>query len=124
MSQIKSGIALSYLSIAVVNIVGVFFTPYLINTLGNHEYGVFSIVGGLMGMLGLINFGLGGTLVRFIAKYRGENDKKGIENLLALSLMLSTAMGVITLIVGLTVMATKSFYPHTLMYSQFHITRF
>ena len=103
MSQIKSGIALSYLSIAVINIVGIFFTPYLINTLGNHEYGVFSIVGGLMGMLGLLNFGLGGTLVRFIAKYRGENDKKGVENLLALSLMLSAAMAVITLIVGLMV---------------------
>jgi O-antigen/teichoic acid export membrane protein len=103
MSQIKSGIALSYLSLAVINVVGILFTPYLINTLGNHEYGIFSIVGGLMGMLSLINFGLGGTLVRFIAKYRGENDTKGIENLLALSLMLFTALGVIMLIVGFTV---------------------
>jgi O-antigen/teichoic acid export membrane protein len=103
MSQIKSGIALSYLSLAVINVVGIFFTPYLINTLGNHEYGVFSIVGGLMGMLSLINFGLGGTLVRFIAKYRGENNTEGIENLLALSLILFTVLGGIMLIAGLTV---------------------
>ena len=103
MSQIKSGIALSYLSLAIINVVGILFTPYLINTLGNHEYGVFSIVGGLMGMLSLINFGLGGTLVRFIAKYRGEKDTKGTENLLALSLILFTALGVIMLIAGLTV---------------------
>jgi O-antigen/teichoic acid export membrane protein len=103
MNQIKSGIALSYLSLAIINVVGILFTPYLINILGNHEYGVFSIVGGLMGMLSLINFGLGGTLVRFIAKYRGENDTKGIENLLALSLLLFTALGVIMIITGLTV---------------------
>lgn len=94
---------LSYLSLAVINVVGIFFTPYLIKVLGSHTYGLYSIVGSLMAILSLINFGLGGTLVRFIAKYRGENDIEGTENLLGLSLILFTLLGAIMLLAGLVV---------------------
>jgi O-antigen/teichoic acid export membrane protein len=81
------------------NGVSLLFTPYLLGKLGKSEYGLYVLVGSLVSYLGLLTFGMGGTLVRYIARYRAVGDKRSEENLLAMALMV---YGVMSLLVFLT----------------------
>jgi O-antigen/teichoic acid export membrane protein len=74
MSQIKNGALLSYLNIFITTIVGLIITPFIINQLGDSEYGLYSLIGSLVSYFTLVDFGLGATVVRFVAKFRVKNQ--------------------------------------------------
>lgn len=54
-------------------------TPIFLQNLGAKQYGVWMLINSLVNNLGLLNVGIGGALVHFIAKYRGSNDLKNIK---------------------------------------------
>lgn len=74
LSQTKLGIILSYLLIIINAMYGMFLTPFIIEQLGASEYGVFKTVSALSASLMVLDLGLGGTTMRYIAKFNG--DKK------------------------------------------------
>lgn len=100
MSQVRNGIVLSFLSILLTNIISLAFTPFMLGKLGSAEFGLYALIGSLAGYLGLLTFGMGSTLVRYIARYRAVADKKSEENLLAMALVVYSGMCFIVLIVG------------------------
>lgn len=51
MSQLKKGAALSYLTIILTNVVGLALTPFIIKYLGNDEYGLYTLIGALVGYI-------------------------------------------------------------------------
>lgn len=83
MSQIKKGAALNYINILLTNVVGLVLTPFIIAQLGKSEYGLYTMVGALVSGLAVLDIGIGNCVVRFTAKYRAEDDKRGEENFLA-----------------------------------------
>ena len=82
MTQIKKGAILSYVSIFLTNVVGLFLTPFIIKSLGNSEYGLYSLIGSLVAYLTLMDFGLNNTIVRFVSKYQAEKDTEGEKSFL------------------------------------------
>lgn len=74
MSQLKKGAILSYVNIALTNLIGLTLTPFIIKSLGESEYGLYTLIGALVAYFSLMDLGLNNTIVRFIAKYRTEND--------------------------------------------------
>lgn len=102
-NQLKGGVALSYVIILLTNGIGLVLTPFIIRSLGQSEYGLWTMIGALVGYMSVLDFGLNKTIVRFVAKYRAENDRKGEENFLAHGFIM---YGIISLMVvggGLTV---------------------
>src|SRR5690625_5879003 len=75
-SELKYGVYLSYISLFVTNISNLILTPFIIKSLGNSQYGLYMLIGAFVGYIAVLDFGLGNTVVRFVAKYRAENDKK------------------------------------------------
>ena len=75
-NQRKLGFILSYVSIFVSSVIGIAFTPYMIAQLGKDEYGLYQLLYAAIGYFALLDFGLGGTLTRFILKYKSENNRK------------------------------------------------
>lgn len=98
--QLKSGIYLSYMSIFVTNITNLILTPFLIRNLGQGEYGVYMLIGAFIGYIAVLDFGLGNTTVRFVAKYRAEKDLKGQENFLSITFIIYALISIIVLIIG------------------------
>ncbi len=88
MSQLKKAALLSYINLGISNIVGIFMTPFIIKMLGDSEYGLFALIGAFVGYLSILDLGLTNAIVRFVAQYRAQNDSKGQENFLAISLLL------------------------------------
>ena len=101
-SQLKGGAVLSYITIFLTNVVGLLLTPFIIRSLGSAEYGLYTMIGALVGYMTVLDFGLNNTVVRFVAKYKAKNDKKGEENFLAHSFIIYICISLLVVIIGST----------------------
>lgn len=77
---IKIASLITYINIVITVIVGILITPLLIKSLGQSEYGLYSLVSGLIMLMAAFDFGLSGTVTRFVAKYRVENETKKLQD--------------------------------------------
>lgn len=101
MSQLKKGAVLNYTTIILTNVIGILLTPFILNHLGKAEYGIYLTIGALVGTISLLDFGLNNTVVRFVSKYRAENDKKGLENFLATTMLIYCVISLMVIATGL-----------------------
>lgn len=75
-NQLKAGAILSYVNLMIGNIIPFIYTPIMLRLLGQAEYGLYGIAQSVMGYIGLLNFGIGGAIVRYLTKYRAAGDKR------------------------------------------------
>lgn len=101
MSQLKKGAALSYVTIILTNGIGLLLTPFIIRHLGNDEYGLYTLMGALIGYISVLDLGLNNTIVRFVAKYRARQDKQGEDNFLATVMLIYAAISAIIVLFGI-----------------------
>jgi O-antigen/teichoic acid export membrane protein len=99
-NQLRTGAVLSYVTILLTNVIGLFLTPYILRSLGTAEYGLYTLIGAFVGYMTILDLGLNNTIIRFVAKYRAEGDKKGEENFLALSMITYACIAFIVIIIG------------------------
>ncbi|MDE6233424.1 MAG: oligosaccharide flippase family protein, partial [Lachnospiraceae bacterium] len=76
------------------------YTPVMLRCLGKNEYGVYSICNSFITYLGLLNFGLGSSYVRYYTMYKARNDEEKIKKLNGLFLKVFIIIGIIVLLVG------------------------
>ena len=101
MSQLKKGAFLSYITIILTNGIGLLLTPFMISKLGDSEYGLYTLIGSLIGYISVLDFGLNNTIVRFVSKYKATNDRKSEENFLATTMLIYAAISAVILIAGI-----------------------
>ena len=101
MSQLKKGALLNYTTIFLTNVVGLFITPFILNHIGKAEYGIYTAIGALVGTISVLDLGLNNTIVRFVAKYKAENDRKGEENFLATTMLMYGIISTVIIILGI-----------------------
>lgn len=76
-NQIKYGALISYVLIIGNALFGLLVTPYVLRMLGNSAYGVYKSIGSFSSSMVILDLGIGGTLMRYIAKYRANlQDEK------------------------------------------------
>ncbi|WP_136481116.1 lipopolysaccharide biosynthesis protein [Cognatitamlana onchidii] len=101
MSQLKKGAFLNYATIILTNVVGLLLTPFILKSLGDAEYGVYTVIGALVGTISLLDLGLNNTIVRFVAKYRAEKDRKGEETFLATTMLIYVMISIAIIVIGI-----------------------
>ncbi|WP_406683882.1 oligosaccharide flippase family protein [Seonamhaeicola sp. MEBiC1930] len=100
MSQIKKGALLNYVTIFLTNAVGLFITPFILHHIGKSEYGIWTAIGALVGSISILDLGLNNTVVRFVAKYKAEKDRKAEENFLATTMIIYMVISTIIVVLG------------------------
>lgn len=70
-------------------------TPVLVRELGNEAYGMRGLTTLLIGYFSLLNMGLNGAIVKYLAKYIAEDDKQLITELLGTTLSTYLTAGVV-----------------------------
>ena len=101
MSQLKSASLISYTTIIINILIGLVLTPFILKFLGKSEYGIYMLVGSIVGYLALFDFGLNNATIRFISKYRYQNDKKSETSYIATNILLYLGIALLIVIVGL-----------------------
>lgn len=100
MNQLKKGAILSYLNIILTNVVGLVLTPFIIRSLGDSEYGLYTLIGAFVGYLSIMDLGLNNTIVRYVSKYRAEKNKKGEEEFLGTSFLIYSIISLLVMLLG------------------------
>ena len=103
MSQLKTGVLLSYLNIILTSALGLVITPFIIKSLGNSEYGLYMLIGSVVAYLSLMDLGLNNTIVRFVSKFRAEKDLDGERKFLGTIMLIYFAISGILVILGMII---------------------
>lgn len=80
-SQIKSGIVLSYVYLAISMVAGLLYTPRMLAMLGQSQYGLYSLANSIIGYLSFLGLGLESALVKYTAKFVALEDKEQEQRL-------------------------------------------
>jgi O-antigen/teichoic acid export membrane protein len=99
-SQIIKNVLMNWTAFAATIGIGFVMSPFLVRHLGDSIYGVWVLVGSLVGYLGLLDFGITPSTVKYIAEYRALDDQKAINRLVTTSLTIYSVIGIITLLVS------------------------
>ena len=106
-SEVRSGTILAYVLIVVNALAGLLFTPYLLRALGKTEFALYNVIGSFVGILAVMEFGIGMTIQRYLADYRARKlGREHEENLLAMCFIIYGMIVAALLILG-TVLYTQ-----------------
>jgi O-antigen/teichoic acid export membrane protein len=77
-----------------------FLSPFVIHTLGNIQYGIWSLLSVLTGYMGLLDIGVKASTGRHITLYIGKEDHKSVDETIRTSLSFFSAIGILIIAVG------------------------
>ncbi|MEE0728502.1 MAG: oligosaccharide flippase family protein, partial [Clostridium saudiense] len=90
----KNGAILSYFSIILNTFIQLLYLPFLVNKLGDSEYGIYSIVASIMGYLAIMDFGFGDAIVMYTAKYKAQGKFEEEKKLHGMFLVIFSVIGI------------------------------
>lgn len=99
-SQLKIGALLSYVVLALQNLVGLVYTPFMLRMMGKSEYGLFSIASSIVAYLTILDLGFGNAIVRYTAKYRAEGKQEEQHKMFGMFFLLYCLIGFVVFIAG------------------------
>lgn len=82
-------------------IVSLIYTPIMIRTLGNSEYGLYNTVASTISILSLLTLGFNSSYIKFFSSYKKNNDDIKIKKLNGLFLIIFLLIGCVALLCGL-----------------------
>ena len=89
-------------------VIAFMLSPFLVRTLGDTQYGIWSIISALTGYMTLLDLGVSSAIAKYVAKYKAHNNYK------SLNVVFSSGI-VIMLIVGAILLALSPFIADTLV---------
>lgn len=99
-SELRIGVVLSYVNLALSTAIPLVYTPIMLRMLGQSEYGLYALAVSAVSYLSLLSFGMGSTIIRYISKYRAENDKDAEEKAFGFFLLLYCVLACVVLVCG------------------------
>lgn len=79
--QVKLGAVLSYVSIAVNILAGLLYTPWMMDKIGESQYGLYTLANSVITLF-LVDFGLSSAAARYLSKYHAEGNEEKANNFL------------------------------------------
>lgn len=97
-NEVKIGAILSYTLIILGLLYSFFITPFLITSLGEGEYGVYKTIASFAAAMTIIDFGLGGTVQRYVARYKAQNEEEKIPPFLGMCFLIGIVVNLFVII--------------------------
>lgn len=102
-NKILKNSSILYSRMLITMIVALFSSRVILNSLGAEDYGIYNIVGGIVGMMGLLNTILISTTNRYIAIEIGKGEVGNINNVFSASIIMHVLLVIFTIILAETV---------------------
>ena len=99
-----------YCSLAITSVCGLFNTRYSLMALGVDDFGLFSVLGGIIAMIDVVNTIMVATTTRFMAVAIGKGDSIAINKQFNINRNLHIAVAIITLLIAFPI---GDWYVHT-----------
>lgn len=100
LSNVKKGAILSYLLIFLNTAYGLIVTPFILDAVGDSQYGVYKTIASLSSSLMVLDLGFGGTVLRYVAKFVAEKRYQERNRYLGMSLCQTGLVSGAVLLIG------------------------
>lgn len=102
--------SLSGTALYAINVVVAFImSPVLIIALGNRDYGLWELVLSVIGYMGLLDLGIGGSLVRFVSVADGKQDKDDLQKTVSTAFAFFLVVGIVAVLLFIVLGYSPSF---------------
>ena len=93
---------------SIANVIGVvgliiiafIMSPFLVSTLGDTKYGIWTIAVSFTGYMGLLDFGISSAVNKYVAQYNGLRDQQRINSIISTAMVLFCVMGMVVILVS------------------------
>lgn len=75
-------------------------SPFVVHSLGDVRYGVWGIIGGLVGYLGLLDLGIRVAVTRYVAHHDAKGDQDAVNRFVSTAFCMFVACGCVAAVVG------------------------
>ncbi len=89
-----------YVRLLFTSVIGLFTSRFIIRSLGASDFGLYSVVGGVVVMMAFLNTVMVSTTFRYIAFEMGKGNKEGVNRVFNISLVIHLCLAL--LVLGLT----------------------
>jgi len=77
-NQLVNNNIFNLLGFAIPAIVTFVFTPFLVSGFGVEDYGIWNVSLSFLGLMGVFEFGLGVSVVKYISEYTAKDDTESL----------------------------------------------
>ncbi len=109
MNKLKTGVILSYVNIFLGLVISILYTPFMLRTIGENQYGLYTLVASVVSYLGLLNFGFSASYMRYYSKYKINNNYNAINSLNGMFQTIFTFISILIVVVGLLILPNLGF---------------
>lgn len=75
-------------------------SPFLVHTLGDTRYGIWSIITALTGYMTLLDLGVGSAIAKYVSKHKATNDYKSINTVFSSGIVILLLVGVLLIAIS------------------------
>ena len=97
----RIGVLLSYLFLLSNTVINLAYVPILIHYIGIDQFGLYKLLGSFIAYFGVLDFGLSATIVRFLVRYKVNDEIENINKLISVAGLLYTGIGIIIVAIGI-----------------------
>jgi len=105
-SRLLSNAIINNLGTILQVIIALILTPFLIKSLGDTRYGIWTIIAGLSGYMSLLDFGIASAVTRFVSKHHENKEIKEIN--ITISSALAMFLVISSILVGISPIISKA----------------
>ena len=91
-----------FFRLLITSTIGLFVSRFIIRSLGASDFGLYSVVGGIVIMMAFLNTVMISTTYRFIAVEMGKGNKEGVNAVFNLSLVIHLCLAILILVISET----------------------
>jgi O-antigen/teichoic acid export membrane protein len=92
-SRAKKNVLSNWLAFLVTALVNFFLLPYVVNRLGDTQYGIWILIMSLTGYLGLLDIGVRNAVTRYVAAFHAAGDHARAGRVVSSSLLIFAGSG-------------------------------
>ncbi len=96
-NELKLGVILTYINLFASNMVSILYTPFILRTLGQGEYGVYTLVWNIVNYLTVLDLGFSNAIIRYASRYKAEKQKEKEASLYGTFLIVYLVIGLIAI---------------------------
>lgn len=104
-NNVKRNVLASWFAHAVTIAIGFKLMPFLIETLGQHQYGTWVFINSFASYAALLYFGFGETIARYVSKHQALGEYARVNEIISLVFAFYSAMAGVTLLLGASLFA-------------------
>ena len=100
MRLLRRNVVLIYGVYAATLASGLVVTPIIVGALGTEQFGIWALIGSILAFIGLLDLGIGPSLIRFAAEQRGRNARDETSELTSTAFAIYLVLAVVAVLLA------------------------